>query len=71
MPYSVNGTAPPPFFHTSHDAVPMRAYRTDHAGPAVHRRIDLQSRFSTHMSLPTLFLCPCGNTLFGSYHEQS
>jgi hypothetical protein len=32
MPYSASGTVPPPFFHTSHDAVPIIAYRMLHAG---------------------------------------
>ena len=35
MPYSASGTVPPPFFHTSHDAVPIIAYNTLHAGAKI------------------------------------
>ena len=35
MPYSASGTVPPPLFHTSHDAVPIIAYNTLHAGAKI------------------------------------
>lgn len=43
-PYSVSGIAPPPFFHTIHDAVPISAYSTDQAGPALHALQVLSAR---------------------------